>query len=155
MWSQWLVASIHFLALGIGLGAVWARGRALRGTLDEPGIRRVLYADNFWGLAAAIWIASGLVRVFGGTDKGSAYYFNNWLFWIKMALFLAIFLHEIRPMLAFIGWRRALAAGRLPDTSSAGRFARVSFRQAFMVLAMVVAAGGMARGYGHLDSGDS
>lgn len=154
MLKQWLVASVHFLALGIGLGAVWSRGRALRGTLDEPGMRRVLYADNFWALAAALWLASGLVRLFGGTDKGSGYYFNNWLFWTKMALFLAIVLHEIRPMLAFIGWRRALAAGRLPDTSSAGRFAGVSFRQALMVAAMVAVAGGMSRGYGYMESGN-
>lgn len=154
MLNQWLVASVHFLALGIGLGAVWGRGRALRGTLDEAGIRRVLHADNFWGLAAALWLASGLVRLFGGTDKGSEYYFHNWLFWTKMALFLAILLHEIRPMLAFIGWRRALAAGRLPDTSSAGRFASVSFRQVLMVAAMVAVAGGMARGYGYMEPGN-
>lgn len=31
----------HLLALGMGLGAVWARGRALRSPLDESGLRWV------------------------------------------------------------------------------------------------------------------
>lgn len=152
MLSQWLVAVVHFLALGIGLGAAWGRGRALAGILDQSGIRRVLYADNWWAVAALLWIASGLVRLFAGTDKGTAYYFNNWLFWTKMALFLAILLHEIRPMIAFIGWRRALAAGRLPDTSRAPRFARASFREALIVAVMVPMAAAMATGCGAMDS---
>jgi putative membrane protein len=154
MVSQWLVAIVHLLALGIGLGAVWTRGRALLGVLDEHGIRRVLTADNWWAVAAFLWVASGLVRLFAGTDKGSAYYFANWLFWTKMVLFLVILLHEIRPIRTFMGWRRALAAGKAPDTTSARRLARVSFTQAVMVAAMVAAATGMARGFGAMDAGE-
>src|SRR2546426_5013171 len=34
------------------LGSVWMRGRALRSrTFDKEAIRRVLAADNFWGIA--------------------------------------------------------------------------------------------------------
>jgi hypothetical protein len=49
MTIRWLLAAAHLLALGIGLGAVWARGRALRGLLDASGVRRVLSADTWWG----------------------------------------------------------------------------------------------------------
>lgn len=42
---RWLFAALHLLALGVGLGAVWARGRALRGELDEAGLRRAFSAD--------------------------------------------------------------------------------------------------------------
>ena len=34
MTVRWLLAAVHLLALGVGLGAVWARGRALAGELD-------------------------------------------------------------------------------------------------------------------------
>ena len=44
---RWLFAALHLLALGIGLGAVWARGRALRGTLDPAGRRRAFAADSW------------------------------------------------------------------------------------------------------------
>jgi putative membrane protein len=144
----WLFAAFHLLGLGFGLGAVWARGRALRGELDVAGLRRVFYADTWWGVAALVWISTGLVRAFGGLEKGSAYYLHNHLFWGKMTLLLLILILEISPMLALIRWRTQVGRGELPDTRPAGRFARVSFLQAVLVRLMVLAATGMARGYG-------
>jgi len=74
MTIRWLLAAFHLLALGVGLGAVWARGRALQAHLDVPGLRRVFYADTWWGIAALAWIGTGLVRAFGGYEKGSFYF---------------------------------------------------------------------------------
>jgi putative membrane protein len=145
---RWIVAAVHLLALGLGLGAVWARGRALRGELDPAGLRRVFYADSWWGAAAGVWIATGLLRAFAGLEKGSAYYLHNHLFWAKMGLLALILLLEIGPMVTLIRWRFALARGMPVDTRLAGGFARISFLQAGLVLLMVVAATGMARGYG-------
>lgn len=153
MTLSWIIAALHLLALGIGLGAAFARGRALLGQLDTAGIRRVLAADNWWALAAALWVATGLVRLFAGTDKVTDYYYDNWLFWTKMAFFVAIVLHEIRPIITLMRWRRALRAGNDPDTSGARRLARISFIQAAMVVAMVALATGMARGHGMMISG--
>ena len=90
MLLRWLFAALHLLGLGIGLGAVWARARALRGPLDAAGLRRVFYADGWWGVAAAVWIGTGLVRVIGGLEKGMDYYLQNHVFWGKMGLLLAI-----------------------------------------------------------------
>jgi uncharacterized membrane protein len=81
-----LLSAIHVLTLALGLGAVVARGRALAGPPDEAGWRRLLAADNFWGLAAGLWIASGLGRVFLG-GKEPAFYWGNGLFWVKLGLF--------------------------------------------------------------------
>jgi putative membrane protein len=72
MLVRWLFAWLLLLGLGIGLGAVWARARALRAPLDPAGLRRVFQADGWWGVAAAIWIGTGLVRVIGGLEKGRA-----------------------------------------------------------------------------------
>jgi uncharacterized membrane protein len=52
MTIRWLLAAFHLLALGVGLGAVWARGHALQAQLDVPGLRRVFYTDTWWGVAA-------------------------------------------------------------------------------------------------------
>jgi len=51
-------------------------------------------------------------------------------------------------MITFIRWRRQVARGERPDTSLAARFARISFLQAILVVAMVLAATALARGYG-------
>ena len=145
---RWMLAAVHLLALGIGLGAVWARGRALRAPLDGTGVRRVLSADTWWGIAALLWLATGLVRLFGGFEKGSAYYFANQYFWIKMGLFLSILLLELVPMITFIKWRRSLGRGDVVAAANAGRLATTSFVQAVLVALMVLAATAMARGYG-------
>jgi len=148
MTIRWLLAAVHLLALGLGLGAVWARGRALRRELDPAGLRRAFYADTWWGVAAVLWIGTGLVRAFGGFEKGSFYYLHNHFFWGKMGLLAAILILELRPMIALIQWRRVVARGGVPDTGAASRFGQISFVQAALVVLMVLAATGMARGYG-------
>ncbi len=148
MTLRWLLAAVHVLALGVGLGAVWARGRALAGELDAAGLRRAFYADTWWGVAAILWIGTGLARAFGGFEKGSFYYLHNHFFWAKMGLLAAILMLEVGPMIALIQWRRVAARGGVPDTRAASRFARISFIQAGLVVLMVLAATGMARGYG-------
>ena len=35
-------------------------GRALQAPLDVPALRRVFYADTWWGIAAVLWIGTGL-----------------------------------------------------------------------------------------------
>jgi putative membrane protein len=148
MTIRWLLAAFHLLALGVGLGAVWARGRALQGDLDAAGLRRAFYADTWWGVAALVWIGTGLARAFGGFEKGSLYYLHNHVFWGKMGLLVAILVLELRPGVTLIRWRRLVARGDAPDTRGASRYAQVSFVQAALVVLMVLAATAMARGYG-------
>ena len=145
---RWLLAALHLLALGIGLGAVWARGRALRAPLDAAGVQRVLYADTWWGVAALVWIATGILRAVGGFEKGAAYYFHNHFFLTKMALLVLILALEVWPMATFIKWRIRAARGETVDASRAQTFARVSFLEAALVVLMVLAAAALARGYG-------
>jgi putative membrane protein len=145
---RWVLAAVHLLALGIGLGAVWARGRALRAPLDVPGVRRVLYADTWWGLAAILWIGTGVARAFGGFEKGTLYYTHNHYFWVKMGLLMSILLLEAIPIITFIKWRKNLARGEAVDAANATTLATTSFIQAALVVFMVLAATAMARGYG-------
>ena len=148
MTIRWIFAALHLLALGIGLGAVWARARALRGELNPAGLQRVFYADTFWGLSALLWIGTGLIRAFAGLEKGTDYYLHNHLFLTKMGLLFLILLLELGPMVGLIRWRTALRRGQPVDTSSARRYAAHSVVQAVLVVLMVLAATGMARGYG-------
>ncbi|MOA11074.1 hypothetical protein D3C78_1309930 [compost metagenome] len=86
------------------------------------------------------------MRAFGGYEKGTDYYLHQPLFHLKMTLFVLILLLEIAPMVTLIKWRIALARKVAIDTGRAKLFARISHIEALLVLLMVVAATGMARG---------
>lgn len=160
-----VLAVLHLLALGIGLGAIYARARHLM-TLSTPepapertqepaqehGLARVFQADNWWAVAAVLWMSTGLWRAFGGTEKASAYYWAQPVFWSKMGLLGLILLLELWPMITLIRWRVAQARGRRPVLShlagAARTMARISMLQLALTVAMVVAASMLARGYG-------
>jgi putative membrane protein len=142
-----IVSALHVLALAIGLPAVWLRGRALRGPLDDAGLRRLFAADTVWGLAAVLWLATGLLRAFAGLEKGTAFYLNSTLFWAKMTLFVLVVLLEIRPMLTFIRWRSILRQNRRPDTTNTRTLYIVNHIQMALLVLMVFVAAFMARGF--------
>lgn len=145
---RWLVASIHLMGLGLGLGAIWSRSRALNGLPDPKNLKRALYADALWGIAALLWITTGLARAFGGLEKGSAYYLSNDVFLLKMTLLGLVLLLELWPMVTLIRWRIQLARGETIDTQPARRFALISVAQTILVIAIAFAATAMARGIG-------
>jgi putative membrane protein len=146
--SSAIVSALHVLALAIGLPAVYLRGRALKGRLDADGFRRLFVVDTLWGIAALLWLATGLLRAFGGLEKGSHFYLSSPLFLLKMALFGLIVLLEIRPMLAFVRWRIQLKRGQAPDTSRTHALYLVNHVQMALVVLMVFVAAFMARGFG-------
>ncbi len=145
---SWILAIVHLLPFSVGLSAVWARGRALRETAGPQSLSRVFFADNVWGLAAIVWMVSGLLRAFGGFEKGADYYLSNGLFWLKMGALILILALEIWPMITLIRWRIQLRRGQQPDARPAAALARISYVQVALTLLMAIAAAGMARGLG-------
>jgi putative membrane protein len=146
-----MLAALHLIALGIGLGAVWARGNALSSPLDLPAMRRAFRADTWWGLAAALWIGTGLWRLFGSTEKSTTYYTHNHAFFAKMGFLAIILVLEIWPMITLIRWRQIAGRGTSawnPNPAAARRIAKISYAEAVLVICMVFAAVAMARGYG-------
>lgn len=143
-----ILSALHVLTLGIGLGAIFARGRALRAVAagDARAIPGVLFADTFWGVAAGLWIVTGLARVFGGIEKSPDFYLHNGFFWLKMGLFGLVFALEIAPIAAFIGWRVALRKGATIDTRVAARFVYINDIETALVIAIPFVAAAMARG---------
>jgi putative membrane protein len=140
-----LLSSVHVLTLALGLGAVFIRGRALARPLDEAGWQRLLAADNVWGIAAGLWIASGLGRVFfGGKEPG--FYWRNGFFWVKLALFGLVFALELTPMMTFIRVRSARRRSTALPRFSVETYRRINSAEVVLIVAIVVVATFMARG---------
>ena len=148
MLFKWFLATLHLLAYGVALGAVLSRGRSLRrlNRTNPSKLRDVFVADNFWGIAAAVLLVTGVMRAFGGFEKGTFYYLHQPLFHLKMASFILIILLEIAPMVALIKWRNAFKAGLPIDTHKALLYSKISHIQVALIVVILVAASGMARG---------
>jgi len=145
------LSALHVLALAIGFGAVFARGRRLRDLRRSPedfvALRRLFQADGLWGLAAILWLGTGLSRAFGKVEKQPDFYLRNGFFWVKMALFVLVLALEILPMVTFIRWRVAMSRGSAPTVGA--RFATlIVLNDAEVVLIVIIpfAAALMARG---------
>ena len=140
-----LLSAVHVLTLALGAGAVFARGRALGRPLDEAGWTRLLAADNAWGLAAFLWISSGLARVFfGGREPG--FYWRNGFFWVKLALFGIVFVLELAPMQTFMRVRRARRRGLAIPRFAIDAYRRINTIEMALIVGIVFVAAFMARG---------
>jgi putative membrane protein len=139
-----LLSALHLFALGIGLPAVYLRGRALR-RRDVPA---VLAADNAWGVAALLWWSTGPLRAFAGFEKGTDWYLAQPAFHLKLGLFALAGLLELWPMVTFLRWRVGLRKGRAPDLSRVGALLAINRVELVIVVAIVFVASAMARGIG-------
>lgn len=149
-----IVAGFHYIALGIGLGAVFMRGRYLRTLAREPSAierlsKPLFVSDNLWGVAALLWIVTGLLRAFAGLEKGTGYYLHNPMFHLKMGMFLLVFVLEVPVMMALIRWRQALKRGE--TIASLGRAKKMAHANHFEIILLTLipfVAAAMARGIG-------
>jgi hypothetical protein len=77
-----IVSSVHLVALALGLSAV-TLADTRSGPLDEAGLRRLFAADTVWG-RGGLWVATSLLRAFGGLGKGTAFHLGSTLFGTKI-----------------------------------------------------------------------
>lgn len=143
-WS--VLAGLHVLALAMGLGGVWSRGRALHDSLHDGGdpraLRRAFVGEGWWGAAAILWLSTGLWSLFGRAGRGATYYAVDAAFYVKMVLFVAILALEVWPMTTLIRWRFRRAQ---PNVRDAGRIEAISYVQCAVVVAIVFASAGAGR----------
>jgi putative membrane protein len=143
-----ILSALHVLSLGVGLGAIFARGRALKSVLanGQSAVRSAFLPDALWGIAALLWIVTGMARLFGGIEKSLDFYLYNGFFWLKMGLFAAIFMLEIVPMLTLIRWRVAVKQGKPVDTGRAKLLVRINAVETALVVVIPFVAAAMVRG---------
>lgn len=148
MQLNWILASLHLIALALGFSTCWLRANALKTAEHSKDLKAVFRYDNLYGIATLIWIGTGLWRLFGNTDKESDYYLNNQAFLLKMGLFVIVFLLELKPMITLIRWRIELKRGQEPDMASTKQLATLTYAELGGFILMVMAATAMARGMG-------
>ena len=144
-----LFAYLHHLAAFTLFSTLVAEHLLLIDPLTLPTARKLLTLDTIYGISAGLLLLIGFSRVFF-FEKGSAYYFHSAPYLIKMALFLTVGLTSIYPTIQFLGWRKALAAGRTPElTAETQEKLMLALRVELMgVAGILLCAAMMAKGVG-------
>ena len=149
MFVDWLLASLHHLAV-FSLAAILSAEIFLTaGPIDDRLVLRVARVDAWFGILAALVVAAGVLRVFLGA-KGYEYYFVNIFFWAKMALFGGVGLVSVAPTYMYIGWRRRVRADPAfrPPAEEIKQLRQALYVEAGLFALIPLCAAAMARGYG-------
>ena len=107
--TEVLVVYLHFAAMI--LIAVFL---AIEYLICVPGLERekvklLARLDLFYLIAAVLALATGTARLFW-FGKGAGFYLHNPVFYIKLALFVAVGLISVPPTMQYLRWMRMLKA---------------------------------------------
>ena len=144
-----IFAILHFLLIFVLVAIMTMELMLLRPGLTGSRLAQLGSIDGAYGGAAMALIVVGFLRVFlGATD--SSFYLMNWVFWAKIAAFVAVGLISIKPTIAIARWRRQAkgdAAFVVPDGEVKAARTFVHAETAVFILIPIFASL-MARGYG-------
>lgn len=148
LWSA-LIAFGHFLAFFSLTAALVLQLALLRPSPDMDTAKRIQRADRAYGLMAMLILAFGLLRVFY-FDKGSDYYFSNYYFLTKFALFVGVGVMSIRPTITYLGWRKEIEQGVAPTFSETDseKLRKLIHYQLIGIGGIIFCASMMAKGFG-------
>lgn len=151
MTSSALFAFLHHAAAFLLVAVVMVELVILRLELTIATARTLLRMDAVYGACAVLLLIVGFVRVFS-TEKGADYYFHSGPFLAKLALFIVVGLLSILPTVQFLGWRKALKNGQLPQLDDGKRrrlrtFIHIELTLLFLIMLFAAL---MARGIGFI-----
>jgi putative membrane protein len=148
MIDEALAAYAHFLSIFALVALLAAEAALYRQNLPERTLALLRRVDLLYLFAAIAVVVTGLLRVFFFA-KGAAFYAANPVFWVKMALFLAVGLLSLPPTIHYIQGARRISGVALLIPDRDYRRIRGFLRAQLVVGALIpLAATLMARGIG-------
>lgn len=150
LWLDALLAYSHFVSIITLVATVAAEAVLCRPGLTLPWAQRLGRVDLLYLVAAILALTTGLLRLFFGA-KGAAFYYNNPVFWVKMALFVGVGLISIIPTLRFLRWNKRLQANPAVaiEASEVARTARIIYGELALLALIPLMGSLMARGFGY------
>jgi putative membrane protein len=147
--GQVIAAYVHFASI-ITLGGILIAELALyRQDISLGQARLLMRLDLHYLLAAILALGSGLARLLW-FEKGTSYYLDNPVFWVKMGLFLIVALVSVIPTVHYLRWSPRLKQGHKPDISDRQykMIKRYLLIELALLMLMPLMAVMMARGVG-------
>jgi putative membrane protein len=131
------------------VSAVVAEFLLIRDEVNLKNARRLLTADLALGIAAAILLVVGVLRVLY-FEKGPDYYTHSTTFIAKVSLFIAVALLSIHPTREFLSWRKPVSRGQMPpvEARKISSIRRIIHWELAGIVAIILCAALMAKGIG-------
>ena len=136
---------LHYLGFAMMFAMLAVELALFRPAVPGPVARRLARIDGFYGLAALVVIATGLLKVFS-YGKTASYYGQNFIFHIKLTLFVVLLIMSIMPTIRFLKARKAADADTVTYPAATGVLLRIEMA---VLVAIPLLGVLMAHGYGY------
>jgi putative membrane protein len=101
MTPEIILRYLHFVSIFAIVGTLLSEHFMLKPTLRRSEIAKLSRIDAGYGIAAIVLVAAGLTLWLGGFGKPSLVYSKNWIFHVKITLFVTVGLLSIYPTVYF------------------------------------------------------
>lgn len=136
---------IHFISIFAIVSALVSEHLLLKKSLTRAELSRLARIDAVYGLAAVTLLIAGLTLWLGEVGKPSIYYSKNWIFHLKISLYVLIGLLSIYPTIFFLKNRNGNADEIVSIPSRIFWMIRLELLLLFII---PILAGLMAKGVG-------
>lgn len=99
------VKYLHFVCIFIIVSVVVAEHLLLQPEMNRKAISQLARIDGLYGMSVVFLLIAGFTLWFG-VGKPAVFYSNNWVFHLKLVVFLCVGLLSIFPSVFFIKQRK-------------------------------------------------
>ena len=145
MAAELILRYLHFIAILAIAGTLTTEAVLLKRKLPRRRLSTIARVDLWYGIAALVLLGAGLTLWLGGIGKPTEWYSQNWIFMVKLSLYITIGLLSIYPTIFFLKKRKGDPHDEVPIPAAI----RWSVYAELVLLSVIPAlAGMMARGIG-------
>ena len=137
-----LVRYTHFIGIILLSSMLIVQNIVVKQEVDGQTLSLLTRVDGLYGLGASMTLIAGLLLVFW-VDKPAAFYTQNWIFHLKVTLFIFVGVLSIFPTVYFrrLGGQE-ISTILLPNWLIKVKRIELSFLIVMPLLAVVIAKGG-------------
>jgi putative membrane protein len=146
MTTELFLRYIHFISIFAIVGALASEYVLLKKTLTRGELSRLAKVDAVYGIAALTLLVAGLTLWLGGYGKPSEFYSKNWVFHLKLSLFVVVGLLSIYPTVFFLKQRKGNPDEEVSVPETLHWMLRIEL---LLMLIIPMLAGLMSRGLGY------
>ncbi|MEM8525144.1 MAG: DUF2214 family protein [Bacteroidota bacterium] len=144
MYLEIFIKYVHFISIFAIVSSIVAEHLLLKDQMTRQEIKRVAVLDSVYGISAITLLAAGMSLWFL-VGKPAEYYSQNWIFHLKIGLFVVVGLLSIYPTVFFLKNRK----GEAEEVVKVPKMIKMMIRLELLILfVMPFLASMMAKGIG-------